>query len=294
VSGAAVHDEYGEADVSRNWNAQPPVRPARSGLGSSKARLGVALSGTIATLLLTVLIASDEVGGSDSLTSSAPQPPFADNPAPPREGGGQSPSSGDTAPPPEDGVPTHNLPQGHEKLPCTGLKDPINFEIFSAGPSPAGLTLTGSGRRCDAGVPADEWPSNYVSYAYGDCQIPENATGCQRPLEIQSWPACQRSIADYTFEGKPLPYRKLPRYGGAEVVELDFAIESRIEVYTKSATIVIFATDRELGREAVRLLRPQEKGRPPAMGPDSLGGRLPDGLDAPRDGSMEGVLPCQS
>lgn len=180
----------------------------------------------------------------------------------------------------------------HETLPCTGPEEPANFEVFSAGSEVAGLPLTGTSRRCDTGVPAHGWPNNYVNYSYGSCEIPENATGCALPLTIQTWPACQRSKAEYTFEGKPLPYRKLPNHGGAEVVEFDF--DGRVEVYTKSATIVIFARDQDLAKKAIGLLRPQDKGKPPATDADALRGTPPEGLAPPSDGSMEGVLPCQS
>lgn len=241
--------------------------------GARKVRVVISLACAVSALFFVVAVATDANGGSDATL-----------------GGDNGLHSGSDTRTPGGGRPALN----HETLPCTGSKEPPNFEIFSAGPAPAGLPLTGSGRRCDAGDPADEWPSNYFSYAYGDCEIPEGEGGCQRPLEIQTWPACQRSMADYSFEGKPLPYRKLPKHGGAEVVEFDFDIESRIEVYTKSATIVIFATDPELARKAVELLRPQEQGKPPVTDADALGGRPSEWLGPPSDGSMEGVLPCQS
>jgi hypothetical protein len=180
----------------------------------------------------------------------------------------------------------------HDTVPCTGPKEPVNFEVFSAGPAPAGLPLTGTLRRCDVGVPAWGWPNNYVNYTYGTCEIPRNATGCSPPLAIQTWPACQRSLVDYTFEGKPLSYRKMPKYGGAEVVEFDF--DGRIEVYTRSVTVVIFANDSALARQAVGMLKPQDKGKPPATNADALRGTLSEGLAPPSNGSMEGDLPCKS
>jgi len=182
----------------------------------------------------------------------------------------------------------------HDTLPCTGPEEPVNFEVFSAGSKPSGLPLTGTTRRCDVGAPRDGWPSNWVSYEYGDCEIAESATGCQRPLIVQTWPACQRSMADYSYEGKPLPYRELPKRGGARVVEFNFAIESRIEVYTKSATVVIFAAEPDLATEAVRLLRPQQQGTPPVTRAESLGGEPPQGLASPSDGSTKGALSCHS
>jgi hypothetical protein len=182
----------------------------------------------------------------------------------------------------------------NEALPCTGPKDPINFEIFSAGPAVAGLPLTSVVRRCDAGAPADEAPANYVAYLYGHCEIADGATGCALPLQIHTWPACQRSLADYSFEGKPLPYRRLPEHGGAEVVEINFSLDHRIEVYTKSSTVVIFASSSALAKRAIELLRSQSKGKPPVTDANELGEMPPTQLEPPSDEAMEGGLSCQS
>ncbi len=180
-----------------------------------------------------------------------------------------------------------------DTVPCTGPHQPVNFEVFSAGPKPAGLSLTGTSRRCDTGAPRWGWPNNYVNYSYGSCKIPKGATGCSPPLTIQTWPACQRAMSDYSLEGRPLPHKSLPPLGDARVVDFTFPAE-RIEVYTKSATIVIFANDPELARKALRLLRPQEAGTPPAMNADDLEEKPVKALEPPSEGSMEGDLSCQS
>lgn len=202
-------------------------------------------------------------------------------------------SPGSSRGPEPDSSPGESLPE-HEALPCTSPKEPTNFEVFSAGSEPVGLPLTGTVRRCDVRVPAGEWPANYVSYSYGTCEIPENATGCQPPLVVQTWPACQRSLVDYSWEGKPMPYRELPSHEGAQVVEIAFPLESRIEVYTKSATIVIFASDPNVARETVGLLRPLEQGTPPATTTEDIGGEPSVGLAPPSDGSTKGTLRCHS
>jgi hypothetical protein len=189
-------------------------------------------------------------------------------------------------------VSTHERVRNHEALPCTGSKEPINFEIFSAGPSVAGVPLTDFTRRCGGTTPVDEPPANLTNYIYGHCEIAEGATGCAPPLEIQTWPACQRAFADYSFEGEPLPHRRLPDLGGAEVVE--FLMDGRIEVYTKSSTVVIFAENPAIAREALTLLRSQETGKPPATQAEELQGKPEEGLEPPSDGAMEGELSCQS
>jgi hypothetical protein len=178
-----------------------------------------------------------------------------------------------------------------EALPCTGPHEPINFETFSVGPSIDSLPLTDGERRCGGGPPATR--VNYVSYIYGDCKIPKGGSGCQPPLEVQTWPACQRFLAKYSFRGEPLPHKSLPTPGAAQVVEFNFAFDKRIEVYTGSSTVVIFATDRARAIEAAEMLRPEEIDEPPASNPQELDSSLAGGLEPPAQGSMEGGLPCQ-
>jgi hypothetical protein len=206
-------------------------------------------------------------------------------------GGGSSPAQSESHA--LKWVSTHERVLEHEALPCTGPRDPINFEIFSAGPSVSGVPLNTFVRRCDASAPADEAPANYTNYVYGHCQAVEGDSGCEPPLQIQSFPACQRSLADYSYEGKPLPVRKLPNRGGAEVVEIDFFLDHRIEVYTKSTTIVIFASSPSLAKKALALLRSQESGEPPAIRPAALGGSPDERLGAPSEAAIEGDLPCR-
>jgi len=179
-----------------------------------------------------------------------------------------------------------------EALPCTGAKDPINFEIFSAGSAVAGLPLNDFNRRCDGAVPAEDQPANFTNYIYGECD--GSGGSCQPPLEIQSFPACQRSLADYSLEGQPLPYKVLPKIGEAMVVEIDLMGEPRIEVYTGSTTIVIFATEADLARQVLSQLRAQEDGSPPATSAGELDTNPEPSLPAPSPGAIKGELPCQS
>lgn len=259
--------------MSGNRNARSNAKRLRSPFGSNQGKVGIAVAGAIATLLLAVAIASGQ----------AVSP-----------GDNQSPRIGDPAPLPKELVSTSELVQRREALPCTGPRDPINFEIFSAGPEVAGLPMTEVVRRCDAAAPVDEAPANRITYLYGDCKIAEGATACAPPLQVQTWPACQRNMAGYSFEGKPLPFKELPRRADAKVVEFNFAQESRTEVYTRSSTIVIFADDPELTRQAVELLIPQQAGRPPVTSRAGLRGAAPQMLGAPSAGATKGTLKCQS
>jgi hypothetical protein len=191
-------------------------------------------------------------------------------------------------------ISTRERVKRHEAMPCTGPKDPINFEIFSAGASVAGLKLNSYERRCETSTLPDEVPANFTSYLYGHCQIAQGETGCPPPLQIQSFPACQRSLADYTLEGEPLAYRELPKIGGARVVEIDLMGERRLEVYTGSTTIVIFAATPELAREALTHLTPQEAGKPPATSVGELKADPDTPLAPPSEGAIEGEMPCRS
>lgn len=187
-------------------------------------------------------------------------------------------------------VSTHERVMRREALPCTGEREPINFEVFSAGPAVAGVSMTGVVRRCDAGALANESTSNYFAYVYGDCQA--LAGGCRLPLQIRSYPACQRSYSEYEFEGKPLPYKELPPVGGARVREIEFLVDHRIEVYSGTSTIVISAADWSLAEEALRLLRGQPSGESPSGTADSLAQETQQRLDPPINGAIEGDLPC--
>ena len=278
-------------------------------------RLKIALACAVAAFSLAVAIATGADGPEASLQAGASargdQVHFTDI----RSGGGTDATPGGGRRSIGDGVDDGD--PGHETLPCTGPKAPVNFEVFSAGPAPGGLpqAKTKTVRRCDVRSPGNAGSraiegANYVSYIYGDCANHEghdndhvgghasgHAEGCQPPLEIQSWPACERSMADYSFEGRPLAHRRLPKRDGAEVVEFELPIEpagNRIEVYTGSATVIIFSIDQDLARKAVALLRSQEKGAPLATDRDALGGGGPERLAPPTDGSMEGRLSCEA
>jgi hypothetical protein len=187
-------------------------------------------------------------------------------------------------------VSTRERVMRREALPCTGESEPINFEVFSAGSAVAGAPMTDVVRRCDAGALADESTSNYLAYVYGDCQALTD--GCRLPLQVRSYPACQRSYSEYEFEGKPLPYKELPPIEGARVREIEFLVDHRIEVYTGTSTIVISAADWSLAEEALRLLRGQPSGETPSKTAHSLAQDPQQRLEPPVNGAIEGDLPC--
>lgn len=211
--------------------------------------------------------------------------------SPPEEGGAETVQARNESPP--RWVSTRQRVLRHEALPCTGSRDPINFRVFSAGPAVGGVPMTTSIRRCDPGALADEMPSNYFAYIYGDCQ-PQPEVGCLPPLQIRSYPACERTYADYSFEGKPLPYTELPPIGKAKVFEIEFLVDHRIEIYTGTSTIAISAADWSLAEEALDQLRGQASGEPAATAASSLA-QVPQGsLAPPVKEAIEGDLPCQA
>lgn len=181
----------------------------------------------------------------------------------------------------------------HEALSCTGPRDPVNFEVFSAGAAVAGVPMTAAVRRCDSGALADEATANYLAYVYGECQS-QSQTGesCLPPLQIRSYPACERTYVDYSFEGKPLPYTELPPINGAKVIEIEFLVDHRIEIYTGTSTIVISAADWSLAEEALEQLRAQPTGQPPATSASSLAQGSQGSLEPPVKAAIEGDLPC--
>jgi hypothetical protein len=246
------------------------------------------LTCAVAALSLAVAVATGNVGSPD-LSGGLNSPGGPDSPG----GAFASPSGDGDGKVPTAWVSTRERVERQEALPCTGPKESTNFEIFSAGPSVAGVPLTDFKRRCGGTTPAEEPPANFTNYFYGHCKIEGGDTGCQPPLQIQTWPACQRSLGDYSFEGKPIPYRELPPIGDAQVVEIEFMFEPRIEVYTGSSTIVIFAENPDLANEALSQLRSREIGKPPATRAEELDGEPDENLTAPSDGAMEGELQCQ-
>jgi len=186
-----------------------------------------------------------------------------------------------------------------ETLPCTAADEPVNFLTFGVGGSLDGLALTEVLRRCDHPYPGEPVAANYVSYIYGGCDPTDPAQdgrdSCQPPLEIQTWPACQRSLADYSgavLKGfEPLPDRR----GATRVMSGD----GRVEIYTGDVTGVVFLPDPEVLMKAADgigfqpYLESRDWIRPHANEerPEEL--RAETSLVSPaRGGSLKGEIRC--
>jgi hypothetical protein len=189
-------------------------------------------------------------------------------------------SSGDASP------STASTP---DLLPCTGSQQPANFTVYSLGPVANGLTVSSEYRRCDTYLQGAPGRANFVSYIYGQCTIATGDDRCTPPLEIQTWPACERALADYQLEpGTPYPNTYLGELRGVPAYSFDNG--NRIELYTGGSTIAIFSTDPALAKLAIPAIKPESGSTPPPETPEASlpGGNLPP----PAPGSTTGTLSC--
>lgn len=123
------------------------------------------------------------------------------------------------------------------------------FPLYALGPSFDGLPLVAL-LRADAEARAGEKVgADHVTFVYGEC---ESVAGgpCQPPLQVQVWNPCERNEASYDIE----PDESLELRG---VPAAFFERWSRLELFTRDATIVLFAdaSDRRLLLRAAESLR---------------------------------------
>lgn len=201
------------------------------------------------------------------------------------------------------GVPdTRFGPSTETNLTCTGGNNPPNFRAYHASEEIAGLRLNAVLRRCDIPFPGEPVRANFISFIYGDCTPPiDPATGhadggCAAPLEIQTWPACERTWADYDLGSYFAPSAGPPsQRRGVPAIAFDQG--TRLELYPGRSTVVIFAGDPAIASRAADALRTLPPDATPASAranPENLresggGGNLP----APAAGAMEGKLSCK-
>jgi hypothetical protein len=193
--------------------------------------------------------------------------------------------------------------------PCESAGASVPFSMYSLGQAFEGLSATAALRRCDDPYPGEQVRANYVSYVYGGCTITPaddvDDERCVPPLEVQSWPACERSLADISLDVADSVLDALrpgPFVQRRNVPTSLFENALRLEVYTGTSTIVIFGTDPEQILRAVSQLRTELLGPPnlPALNV-SLGGlpvlgQVPvlGDLAAPASGALDGTLSCAS
>jgi hypothetical protein len=151
-------------------------------------------------------------------------------------------------------------PSPRQAAPCLKDRHLPAFKAYSLGARFAGLALTGVVRDCfvpPSGHVVGPGPRNvtWISTAiYGSC-TPEGAEGgCGPPLEIQSWPECDRNYAPY---GPPSDLTPRISYGlsGSHklpTVSLEHGLSNRIEMYEGRTTVVVFTDGPEGPRLASR------------------------------------------
>jgi hypothetical protein len=138
-----------------------------------------------------------------------------------------------------------------------GLGPPARFSarfpLYALGESFEGLPLTAITSREDAPAAGERVPANYVGFIYGDC-VARSEQGCPPPLEVQIWPACVRSLADYSLTpaGAPLPHESTMVRGVPAAL---FEEGLRLELYTGDVTIVVFGLERAQIQRAAAALR---------------------------------------
>jgi hypothetical protein len=90
---------------------------------------------------------------------------------------------------------------------------------------------------------------DFVSLVFGNCDA--STLPCSPAVEIQIWRSCNRSLDDYELApGTPYPHTELEIRGTEGA-----SFGDRIELYSGSVTIVIFA-DQKLALRAAESLRP--------------------------------------
>jgi hypothetical protein len=126
--------------------------------------------------------------------------------------------------------------------------------------------------------------SNFDSYLYGSCEAGPGEA-CSPPLEIQSWPACERSAADYNA-GPPGQAKRIEPIEAFRVrgVPARLYEDMSLELSTKAVTVVIYGHSREQLLSAARELRTEE-GAPFHAAPQQE-------LPPPAAGAEDGTLSC--
>jgi hypothetical protein len=168
------------------------------------------------------------------------------------------------------------------------------FQTYSLGKSFQGLPLTHHVRVCSRPDPTRTQAAggevdpdslgrpNYESYVYGTCEATSDM-GCAPPLEIQTWPACERSAADYDF-GPPGQAARLEPVETTRLrgVPARFYDDVSLELSAGNVTVVVFAYTRPQLLAAAAALR----GVAPAVK------SAKDDLPAPAAGAQDGTLAC--
>ena len=171
----------------------------------------------------------------------------------------------------------------HTDLTPTEARAFTDFALYSLGDSFEGLPLVAITRRLDPPISEFDVPlthrANFVNHIYGDCEAVSDS-GCAPPLQIQVWPACERTLSSYSLTpaGDPFPHERTTVRG---VPAAFFEDGGRLELYSSDVTIVIFGLGKEHVRRAAEALQPVNTAASAARN-----------LPSPVPGALEGKLEC--
>ena len=188
--------------------------------------------------------------------------------------------------------------QLRDLAPCREDESPPDFRPHSLGESFEGIDLSAAQRRCSPPEVVNEGirgstaaatryvhRANYTSFVYGHCEN-DDGNGCAPPLEVQTWPACERIAASYD------PALERERLTGRGVPAAIFEDGLRLELYTGEGTVVVFGVDRERVLRAAESVAPVEREKTfPPRDLDDLESTAAD-LLAPEPGAMQGRVDC--
>lgn len=127
----------------------------------------------------------------------------------------------------------------------------VNFPAYFLGARFEGLERTARTRRCDRPRRDEPIRANYVDYVYGSCDPAQH--GCQPPLQVQSWPACERNPSSY--DGPLIGPDRSARFHIRGVPAHFYDDGTRLELSTGKATIVLFGDRRGQLKRAAEALR---------------------------------------
>jgi hypothetical protein len=113
-----------------------------------------------------------------------------------------------------------------------GERAAVDFDHYDAGAAVEGIQKSETVRRCEPDVGAPTRINMVVTF-YGSCEPAGSDGGCAPPVQVQSWPSCERNLALY--EKYPEPDGPAKQYTKTTIRGVPAAIFDdgrRIEVYT--------------------------------------------------------------
>lgn len=177
-------------------------------------------------------------------------------------------------------VPGTGFDRVHSDLTPATAQSFSSFTLYWLGEEFEGFRLTNIGRRLSKPLPEERRGADYVSFIYGSCN-PSSHGGCAAPLEIQVWPACVRTLQDYTLtpRGEPLPHSERHIRGVPAAL---FPKEGRLELYSGEVTVVIFGHNEDVVFHAADALRGA-----------NVAVLQSEDLPSPSVGALSGSLECE-